>query len=266
MTRAASTMGDSMGRSVLMAAAVLIWTCLAPDHVFAAEIKLLSPGAMMSSLKQLVPQFEVSSGHKVTVTYSPALALADRVRNGEVADVVILGESPADALEKLGKLVAGSKVVIARVGVGVFVRRGDPRPDVSTFDAFKRALMSAKIITYSDPSLGGTASNYVSGLLDSLDVTGSIKSKTRLAAQYRSIADFVANGGADFGLNQIAEILADPRLELAGPLPDPIQRYTHYAASVLATSDNRSAGKALIDFLASPAASDTMRGKGFEPL
>jgi molybdate transport system substrate-binding protein len=256
-----------MGRSVAMAtAAILLWSFGASDRVLAAEIGLLSPGAMMSSLKQLVPQFEKSSGHKVTVTYAPALALADRIKKGESSDVVILGEGPADALLKAGRLVAGSKVVIARVGVGVFVRRGDPRPDVSTFDAFNRALMSAKIITYSDPSLGGTASNYVSGLLESLDVTGSIKPKIKLAAQYRSIAGFVANGGADFGLNQIAEILADPRLELAGPLPDPIQRYTYYTASLVAIGEHQSAGKELIDFLASPAASDTMRSRGFEPL
>jgi molybdate transport system substrate-binding protein len=256
-----------MGRSVAMAtAAILLWSLGASDRVLAAEIGLLSPGAMMSSLKQLVPQFEKSSGHKVTVTYAPALALADRIKKGESADVVILGEGPADALLKAGRLVAGSKVVIARVGVGVFVRRGDPRPDVSTFDAFNRALLSAKIITYSDPSLGGTASNYVSGLLESLDVTGSIKPKIKLAVQYRSIADFVANGGADFGLNQIAEIVADPRLELAGPLPDPIQRYTYYTASLVAIGDKQSAGKELIDFLASPAASDTMRSRGFEPL
>jgi molybdate transport system substrate-binding protein len=256
-----------MGRSVAMAtAAVLLWSSGASDRVLAAEIRLSSPGAMMSSLKQLVPQFEKSSGHKVTVTYAPALALAERIKNGESGDVVILGEGPADALLKAEKLVAGSKAVIARVGVGVFVRRGDPKPDVSTFDSFKRALMSAKIITYSDPSLGGTASNYVSGLLDSLDVTGSIKPKIKMAVQYRSIADFVANGGADFGLNQIAEILADPRLELAGPLPDPIQRYTHYTASLVAIGDNQSAARELIVFLASPAASDAMRGKGFEPL
>jgi molybdate transport system substrate-binding protein len=256
-----------MNRSISIATAVvLLWSLDVSDRALAAEIKLLSPGAMMSSLKQLTPQFEKSSGHKVIVTYSPALALADRIKNGESADVVILGEGPADALLQTGRLVAGSKAVIARVGVGVFVRKGDPKPDVSNFDAFNRALISAKIITYSDPSLGGTASNYVRDLLDSLDVTGAIKSKTRLAVQYRSIADFVANGGADFGLNQIAEIVADPRLELVGPLPDPIQRYTYYTASVVAIGDNPGAGKELIEFLASPAASDAMRSRGFEPL
>ena len=156
--------------------------------------------------------------------------------------------------------------MIARVGVGVFVRRGDPKPDVSSVEAFKGALMSAKAITYSDPALGGSASNYVSGLLASLDPTGAIKAKTKLAMQYRSLADFVAGGGADFGLNQVAEIVADPRLELVGPLPAPIQRYTQYVAAVVAVGGSQSAGKELVGFLASPAAAEVMRPKGFEPL
>ena len=254
-----------MGRVVLMAAAVLLWTSAASNHAVAAEIKLLSPGAMMSSLKQLIPQFEQASGHKVAVTYSPALAIADRIKNGEAADVAIMGEGSADALEKLGKLAAGSKIVIARVGVGVFVRRGDPKPDISTVDAFERALINAKTIAYSDPALGGSASNYVSSLIASLDVTGSIKSRTKLATRYRSLADFVASGGADFGLNQIAEIVADPRLELVGPLPGPLQRYTNYTAALVAAASYQTAGKELVDFLSSPAASDVVKSRGFEP-
>jgi molybdate transport system substrate-binding protein len=255
-----------MDRAALVVAAVLLGTCCASEHVSAAELKLLSPGAMMSSLKQLTPQFETASGHKVAVTYSPALALADRVKEGEVADVVILGEGPAAALERLGRLVAGSRTVIGRVGVGVFVRRGDPKPDIGTVEAFTRALMNATAITYSDPALGGSASNYVSSLLASLDITGSIKSKITLATKYRSLADFVAGGGADFGLNQIAEIVADPRLELVGPLPAEVQRYTHYTAAVIALSGNQDAAKDLIAFLASTAASDVMKVRGFEPL
>ncbi len=254
-----------MGRVASMSAAVLLWIWGASSPILAADLQLLSPGAMMSSLKLLIPQFEHSSGHKVAVSYSPALALAERIEKNEAADVVILGETSADKLEKLGKLVAGSTIVIARVGVGVFVRRGDPKPDVSTVDAFTRALMNAKVIAYSDPALGGTASNYVSGLLASLDVTGSIKSKTKLATRYRSLANFVAEGGVDFGLNQITEIRADPRLELVGPLPAPLQKYTNYTAGVVAAGGNPDAGKELIAFLASPAASGIMQGNGFEP-
>src|SRR5262249_20917653 len=159
------------------------------------------------------------------VTLSPALAIPEQIKKGEaVADVVISGAPAVEALEKLGKVVAGSNVVIARVGVGVFVRRGDPKPDVSTVEAFERALLPAQLITYSDPALGGSASNYVAKLLETLDVTGAIKPKIKMAAQYRSIANFVAAGGVDFALNQITEIRADPRLELVGPLPGRLQR------------------------------------------
>ena len=106
--------------------------------------------------------------------------------------------------------------VVARSGVGAFVRRGDPKPDISDVDAFVRALRNAKVITYSDPALGGSASNYVASLLAKLDTTGEIKAKTKLAVEYRSIANIVAAGGVDIALNQITEIMADPRLELIG--------------------------------------------------
>jgi molybdate transport system substrate-binding protein len=232
----------------------------------AAEILLVSPGAVSSSLKELIPEFERSSGHKVTVKYSPALALAERIRNGETADVAILGEPAADELQQAGRLVAGSKVVIARVGVGVFVRRGAPVPDIATPDAFLAAVANAQAIAYSDPALGGTAANHVGRLLASLDTTGAIKAKTKLTAPSKPLADFVVGGGADFGLTQITEIVADPRLALAGPLPGPFQYYTRYAASLVAVSAQQEIGKALIAFLASPAAAALMRSKGFEPL
>jgi len=103
-------------------------------------------------------------------------------------------------------------------------------------------------------------------MLGSLDITGSIKAKTRLAKKYRSLADSVAGGGVDFGLNQIAEIVADPRLELVGPLPAPLQRYTHYTAVVIALSADPRAAQELIGFLASPAAAEVMKVRGFEPL
>ena len=256
--------GQIMRRKGATAAAVLLWTLAGSAHVLAADIKVLTPGAMNSSLKQIVPPFESASGHKVTVTLSPALAIPEQIKKGEAADVVIVGEPSADALEKLGKVVAGSKVVIARVGVGVFVRRGDPKPDVSTVEAFERALLAAKVITYSDPALGGSASNSVAKLIETLDTTGAIKPKIKMAAQYRSIANFVAAGGVDFALNQITEIRADPRLELVGPLPGRLQRYTSYAAAVVAISEHHGAGKELIDVLASPAASQIMQGNGFE--
>jgi molybdate transport system substrate-binding protein len=244
-----------------LSAALLL--CASYPPAGAAEITLWSPGAVASSLRELVPQFEQASGHKVTVHYSPALALVDKLKGGEVGDVALVGSSAADELIKLGKFTAGSKVLIARVGVGVFVRRGDPKPDISTREAFIRSVMSAKIISYSDPKLGGTAANYVGQLLNSFDVTGSIGPKTKLTPPAKPLADFVANGGADFGLTQVTEILQDPRLELVGPLPAEIQFYTEYAAGVMAASAHQDIDKALIAFLSTPAASAVMKSKGF---
>jgi molybdate transport system substrate-binding protein len=255
---------DTMHRWILLAATLM--ACWFAVPVGAAEVLLVSPGAMSSSLTELIPRFEQSSGHKVTVKYSPALALADRIRNGEAADVAILGEPAADELQRSGRLVAGSKAVIAKVGVGVFVPRGAPAPDIGSVEAFLRAVANAQAIAYSDPALGGTAANHVGRLMASLDATGTIRAKTKLTAPSKPLADFVVGGGADFGLTQITEIHADPRLVLAGPLPGPLQSYTHYAASLVAASAQQDIGKALIAFLASPTAAAVMRAKGFEQL
>jgi molybdate transport system substrate-binding protein len=253
-----------MTRCILLAAALWCLSALS-GGASAADLLLVSPGAVSSSLTELIPRFEQASGHEVTVRYSPALALADRIRAGEAADVAILGEPAADELLQAGRLVAGSKVVIATVGVGVFVKRGAVKPDVGSVEAFRRALADATAIAYSDPARGGTAANYVAGLMRSLDATGAIQQKTRLTAPSKPLADFVVAGGADFGLTQITEIFADPRLELAGPLPASMQYYTHYAASLVATSAQHEAGRALIMFLAAPESAAVMRRKGFEP-
>ncbi|MCC6888761.1 MAG: substrate-binding domain-containing protein [Hyphomicrobiales bacterium] len=228
----------------------------------AAELKLLTPGAPLSSLKVLLPEFQKQTGHTVAVTLSPALAVAKRLEREEF-DIAILGQGSARELEKQQRLAGVT--IIARSGVGAFVRRGDPKPDIGTVEAFVRALRAARVITYSDPALGGSASNYVANLLAKLDTTGEIKARTRLATEYRSIANIVAAGGVDIALNQITEILADPRLELIGPLPPPVQRYTSYAAGIVVSSANRPAAASLIAFLQTPAAVRVFRSKGFEP-
>jgi molybdate transport system substrate-binding protein len=248
-----------MLRSLLLATALIGATASAS---LAEDLKLVTPGALLSSLKMILPQFEKQSGHKVTVTLTPALAVAKRLES-ETFDIAILGQGSARELEQQGKLV--DVAVVARSGVGAFVRRGDPKPDISDVEAFVRALRNAKVITYSDPALGGSASNYVASLLAKLDTTGEIKAKTKLAMEYRSIANIVAAGGVDIALNQVTEIMADPRLELIAPLPVPIQRYTNYAAGVVAASAHRKTGQELIAFLGTPAAVAIMRSNGFEP-
>jgi molybdate transport system substrate-binding protein len=224
-------------------------------------MKLITPGALRASLETLLPQFEAQSGHKVAMTLSPALAVPDRLAR-ETYDVAIMGAGSAEKLIAAG--VLRSSTLIARSGVGAFVRRGDPKPDVHDADAFVHSLKAAKVITYSDPALGGTASNYVDQLLTKLDTTGEIKPKVKLAVEYRSIANIVAAGGVDIALNQIPEVVADDRLELAGPLPPPYQYYTDYVIGMLASSDETKAGEELIAFLRSAAAKPVLRKEGFE--
>ncbi len=255
-----------MFRIVSCTAALMLWAAAIPGQLSAAEIKVLSPGSTENAFSEIIPQFEKSSGHKLAIDYGPVGALAARVKKGEAADIAILSEPATEELQKQGKLVAGSEVVVAKVGIGAFVRKGDPKPDISTVDAFLIALLRAKVVAYADPSLGGSTSILVGELMRSLDVTGSIGTKTKLTPPAKPLLDLVAAGGVDIGFNPISEILSDPRLDLVGPLPAAVQKYTNYVASLVATSHEQDAFHALVAFLASPEATAVLRSKGFEPL
>src|SRR5215212_3860859 len=227
-----------MHRVVATAVGLLLYTFISADQVSAGELRILSPGATEGALNELLPQFEKASGHKTSITYGPAGGLAASVRKGEPADVVILSEPEAESLRKGGQTVEGSQTVLAKVGIGVFVRKGDPRPDISTADAFLRALSNAKLIAYADPKLGGSASILVDELLKSLDITGSIGSRTRMVPPAKPLVDLVAAGGIDFGFQPVSQIFLDPRIEYVGPLPAPHQHSTRYVASLVSTSNN----------------------------
>jgi molybdate transport system substrate-binding protein len=254
-----------MYRVACLTAAMLLCAFATPNRLDAAELKIFSPGSTEGAFSQLIPQFENASGHKISIEYGPVGALAARVGKGEAVDVAILSEPATEALRAQGKLVAGSEVVIAKVGIGVFVRKGDPKPDISSVDAFLRALTGARLIAYADPTLGGSSSILVGELMKSLDVTGSIGPKTKLVPPAKPLLDLVAGGGVDFGFNPISEILPDPRVELVGPLPAPVQQYTRYVASLVDGSRQPDAFKAMIAFLTSPEAVAVLHAKGFEP-
>jgi molybdate transport system substrate-binding protein len=255
-----------MFRVVTLTAATLLCALTASTQVGAAELKVLSPGSTEGAFSELIPQFEKASGHTIAITYGPVGALAARVAKGEAADVVILSEPATEDLRKVGKLVAGSEVVVAKVGIGAFVRKGDPKPDISSLAAFMSALASARAIAYADPKLGGSSSILVGELMGSLDITGAIAPKTKLVPPAKPLLDLVAGGGVDFGFNPIPEILTDPRVELVGPLPAAVQKYTNYVASLVAGSQHGDVLKALAAFLGSKEATAVLRAKGFESL
>jgi molybdate transport system substrate-binding protein len=229
----------------------------------AAEIKLLSASALHPAIDALIPDFEKSSGHKVTVAYGTAGAVADRVQKGEAADIVTSSVPMIDRLQAQGKVVAGDRVIIAKVGVGVFVRKGAAKPDISSADAFKRSMLAARSIAYPDPAGGGASGIYVASLLERLGIAAEMKPKTKLSTLETLYAS-VASGDVEIGFNQVSEILAQPTVELAGPLPSEIQNYTQFAPGIVTGSSQTDAARALVTFLTSPAAQTVLKAKGFE--
>ena len=230
----------------------------------AAEIKLLCAVALQPGMVALIPDFERSSGHKVTIVYGTAGAVADRVQKGEAADIVISSVPMIDRLQAQSKVVAGDRVIIAKVGVGAFVRKGTAKPDISSADAFKHAMLVARSIAYPDPAGGGASGIYVASLLERLGIAGEMKPKTKLLPPTQVLYGSVASGDVEIGFNQISEILAQPTVELAGPLPSAIQNYTQFAPGVVTGSSQADAAKALVTFLSAAPAQAVLKAKGFE--
>jgi molybdate transport system substrate-binding protein len=235
----------------------------ASSVVGAAEIKVLSPDGLKPAMTELVLQFEKSSGHKVTVDYGTVGVLADRIQKGEAADVAIVTRQQIANLEKQGGIAEGTPVDFAKQGVGLFVRKGAPKPDTSSVETFKSTLLAARSIGHADPARGGAISAYVAGLLDRLDIAANIKPKISVFPP--SDYDLIAKGDVEIGFGGISEILASPDVELVGPLPAAIQNYTLFAVGIAANSKEQEAGKTFIQFLCSPAADAILKTKGYEP-
>ena len=213
-------------------AVVLATSVIAPAA--AAEITAFFPLSMEHTAHEVVPPFEKSFGHKVTIQYGTAGAVATKVRHGEIADVLISTAAQIDGLSKENKLVADSGFGLAKVGVGMLARKGAAKPDISSVDKFKAVLLASKGISYTDPALGGPAGIYVAKMLDQLGIGPEMKVKTKLSGLGAAVSTTVLNGEAEFGFIMINEILADTRVDYIGPLPASIQDYTRFAIGLVA--------------------------------
>ena len=250
-------------RMTLVGVAMVLMAAGAPRGV-AAEIKVLTAGAFKQVLLVLVPEFEKQTGHKVILENDTVGALTKRIEGGEAFDLAVLTPAAVNDLSAKGKFVAGSRTNLGRVGVGVVVKEGAPKPDLSSVDAFKRALLAAKSVAYIDPAAGGSSGIYVAGLLDKLGVAAEVKPKAKLIPG-GAVAEHIARGEAELGIHQISEILPVKGITLVGPLPADIQNYTVYAAGLGANGKESEAAKALLKTLSGPGAADVLKSKGMEP-
>src|SRR3984893_5430254 len=234
----------------------------------AAEIKVLSAGSLKLALNQLLPGFQKSSGDTVTIDYGTAGAIAGRIQKGEPADVTIVSRSQLETLESQGKVAQGSRVNIAGVGVGVAIRKGAPKPDISSVEAFKRAVISARSVGYVNPAIGSSSGIYVAGMLERLGIAQDLKSKIKLlslVAEPEDVFQTVARGEIDIQIGSMSEIVISPGVDLVGPLPAELQNVTVFAAGTVATRQAPQARNAFVKFIASPAAAVVFKAKGFEP-
>jgi molybdate transport system substrate-binding protein len=251
-----------MSRRLALSAALALSLATA-DSAVAAEIKVLTAGAMKQVVLAVLPAFEQQTGHKVTVDNDTVGALSRRIQGGETFDIAILSPAALSELAGKGKVESGS-TTLARVGVGVMVKAGAPRPDIGSVESFKQALLAAKSIGYIDPASGGSSGIYVQGLLDKLGISEQIKPKAKLK-QGGYVADLVASGEAELGIHQISEIVPATGVTLVGPLPSEIQNFTTYAAGIAAGTRGPDAAKQLARFLAGAETAAVLKAKGMEP-
>lgn len=242
--------------------AIALTTCLSAiftvaQPAFSAEIKLLVPRAVFTVLQEVGPPFERDTGNKLNVEWGLSPSFVPRIQGGEAFDIVIGQPGLIDGLIKDGKIAADSKTALVKAGTGVEVRAGARKPDVSTVDAFKRALLDAKSIGYL--KVAG-----VPQLIERLGMTETLKEKTSVPDR-DVVSDMVAKGELEIGIVVTTQILTTEGVELAGPLPEEIQIYIPFAAGVSANSQAPDAARALLRYLGSPAAAAVIKKQGMEP-
>ena len=226
-----------------------------------ATIKLFVSNSMRGVMNELIPQFERASGHRVEISYDPAKVMMERIARGEVADLAILGGSAIADLIKAGKVTAGSKRSISSCGVGVAVFAGAKKPDIGSVEAFKKALLAAQSVAWTQEGASGM---YFTQLIERLGIAEQLKAKA-VRKPGGLIGELVAARKAELAVQQIPELMAVPGIELVGPFPPEIQVTTVSVAGIFSASSQPDAAKALLDHLTTPAAARVMKAKGMEP-
>lgn len=225
----------------------------------ASEIRVLSGGAMKSLMLDVVPLFERATGSKVDVKFALTSVLAKDIESGAAFDIALLPRPDLDTLAGAGKIAAGTQTDVTRSAVGFCVKAGAPKPDIGTVDALKRALLNARSIGYSD----GPSGAYIAELLRRLGIAEAVKAKTVLTS--RLVAEIVAEGEAEVGMQQIVAILPVKGAELVGPLPSELQNIIIYAAGLAPAAAQNGAARTFMAFMAMPEVVGLIRAKGMEP-
>jgi molybdate transport system substrate-binding protein len=227
----------------------------------AAEVRVLAGAAFAPAFAELGPAFERASGHTLKIQYGIAGPLRKMIDAGEPFDVAILSSGLLKHASSIGRIASGTSVGVARVGMGVAVRAGAPKPDIGSSDALRRTLIGAKSLAYPPE---GAIGIHLAKVFAELGIADELKSKIRPQKNVNDVPKVVAAGEAELGFAPSTVLLPAPGIDFAGPLPAALQDYIEYVAGVGANSGQAQAAKALLEHLTSPAAVASLKAKGFE--
>jgi molybdate transport system substrate-binding protein len=231
----------------------------------AAEIKVMSAGAVKAMVAALGAEFERETGNKLNLNFGTAGSLLERFKNGEATDLLILSESYIAALDKLGKFVPGSRTDLGRTVTGVVVREGAPSPDISTPEAFKQALLNARSVAYTDPKAGGSGGIMFAALLERMGIADAVNKKAVLGKGGVDVTVAIAEGRAEIGTTFTSEVLPIKGATVVGPLPGALHNVNTYTAAIHAGAASREGAADFLRFLTNPATRSRWTAAGLEP-
>ena len=248
-------------RLLLLGASVVTALMLSVTAARADEVKVMAANAVKEPFLEIAAAFEKATGHKVTAVWSGTAGVTQKISGGEVVDVVIVGAANIDKLIQEGKLLAGSRVYFAKSGVGIAVREGLTKPDISSAEAVKKAVLEAKSIAYSS----GPSGLYIAELFKRMGIAEQVKDKLKLPPSNVLVGEVLARGEADLGFQQVSDLLHVKGIVYVGPLPAEIQNTTVYATGLHTKAPAPEAAKALVKFLTAPAARPVITKAGMDP-
>jgi molybdate transport system substrate-binding protein len=250
----------------MRALAIVLALCAASGTAGASEITAFISTAIKAVTDELLPPFERANGHTIRASYAPSGALIPRFERGEPVDLFLTDAPAIDSLIRQGRIVGG-RIDLARTGIGICVRKGAPKPDVSTAEAFRRALLAAKTVGHAAPAGGSITAAHLQGVFQRLGIAEQVTPKIKLAAGGPNgrVSVLVSSGEAEIGLQQVSELMSNPEVEVIGMLPAELQLTTIYSAGVTSSARQAEAAKALIRLLTAPAAAPIYKANGLDP-
>jgi molybdate transport system substrate-binding protein len=251
-----------MLKTVLLAAALAV----AALPANAAELHFLVGGSMQEPFKEIGAAYTKKTGNTIDFTVDTTGALVNKLKSGAPADLILVSEPAMDSLLKDNKVVAGSRVSLARAAIGVSVKAGAALPDLSSEEAFKKAILAAKSVSYVNPEAGGTSGTYMDGLFKKMGIGDSVRAKVVWGYQGSQVADAVATGKAEIGITFISEMAPNKGVKIAGPLPASIQNATAYDAAIPNGAKNADAARAFLAMMTGPEGKAAIAHSNLEPI